>query len=91
MTKDDALAFTNRATNHLMRHALQVGLMQLRWATLVHDTLLYADDMKKERVEDIHYHFQTLYCLLCAQAGVRPHHVDEAAWRSAIAELNKED
>jgi hypothetical protein len=91
VTKDEALVFTNRATNHLMSHALQVGMMQLRWATLVHDTLLFADGMKPDRVDEVLDHFLTLYCMLCAQAGVKPHHIDEAAWRRAIAELNKEN
>lgn len=90
MTKDDALAFTNRATNHLLRHTLQVGLLQLRWATLVHDTLAFADSMKAEKVDEVLFHFQMFYCMVCAEAGIRPHHFDEAAWREALAEANKD-
>ena len=90
VTRDDALKFTNAATNHLIRHTLQVGLLQLRWATLVHDTLAFADGMKAEKVDEVLFHFRMFYCMVCAEAGIRPHHLDEVAWREAVAEASKD-
>lgn len=90
MTRDEALAFTNAATNHLLAHTLQVELLNLRWATLVHDTLAFADGMKAERLDEVLFHFQMFYCMLCAEAGITPHHFEEAAWRKAIADVNED-
>ena len=63
--------------------------MQLRWATLVHDTLAFSGSMKAEKVDEVLFHFQMLYCMLCANAGIKPFHFEEVAWRKAIAEVNK--
>jgi hypothetical protein len=90
MTKNEALAFTDRATNHLLHHNLQVGMLQVHWATLVHDTLLFADGMNTDDVDEVLHYFQKFYCMGCAKAGIKPHHYEEAAWRKFLAEVDED-
>ena len=89
MEKAEALAYTNAATNHLMVHLLNVGFPAIRWPTLVHDALSFADGVNSIRVEEILSNFREMYWLLCAEKNIRPHDVDDATWRAALAEYHR--
>ena len=89
MEKAEAVAYTNAATNHLVVHLLDVGLAAIRWPTLVHDTLSFAEGIAPARVEEIFHNFREMYWLLCAEKSIRPHDVDEAKWRAALAQYDR--
>ena len=88
MTREEALAFTDQATTHMLRYVLYFEPVPRRLATLVHDALAFSRGMSPEQVDIIYTHFYELYCMMCAQSNVCPHHMSAEKWESLLDILN---